>query len=413
MTKNIAILHYAGPPVIGGVESMIEHQARGLTDLGYIVRVICGVGQTFDPRIKTYVNPLFGSTQADVLTVKAELDVGNVSSRFYALVEQIATALQTALDGCTVCIAHNVPSLNKNLPLTAALAQLAETGAVRVIAWCSDLAATNPQYQPELHPGYPWDLLRQPWKAVPYITISEPRRFELAEAFGINPESVAVIPPGIDPALFFRWRPTTERIVRQLELFDSDGLLLLPARLTRRKNIALGLHVLAAIRALSSCDFRLIVTGPPGPHNPTNPGYLGELLDLRRVLDLENAAHFLYECGEDSQPLLLDDDTIADLYRIADALFFPSIQEGFGIPMLEAGLTGLPIFCADIPPLRATGGGDATYFDPIHEPPEQIAARVLTVLEANPAYHLRGRVRLSFRWDVLIRDQIVPLLEVK
>ncbi len=413
MTKRIAILHYAGPPVIGGVESMIEHQARGLADLGYTVRVICGVGQTFDPRIESYINPLFGSTHPDVLALKVELDSGNVSSRFHALVEQLTTALESALAGCTVCIAHNIPSLNKNLPLTAALAQLAESGAVRIIAWCSDLAWTNPQYLPELHTGYPWDLLRRPWKDVQYVTISEPRRFELAEAFGIAPESVAVIPPGIDPARFLRWTATTARIVQQLALFDSNGLLLLPARLTRRKNIALALHVLAAIRNQSGCDFRLIVTGPPGPHNPANPGYLGELLALRRELDLEDAAHFLYECGEDDQPLLLDDDTIADLYRIADALFFPSIQEGFGIPMLEAGLTGLPIFCADIPPLRATGGAEAIYFDPTQEAAEHIAARVLSVLQANPAYHLRGRVRRSFRWDALILNQIVPLLEVQ
>jgi len=35
-------------------------------------------------------------------------------------------------------------------------------------------------------------------------------------------------------------------------------------------------------------------------------------------------------------PLLLDDATVANLYQIADALFFPSTQEGFGIPIIEA-----------------------------------------------------------------------------
>jgi glycosyltransferase involved in cell wall biosynthesis len=241
--------------------------------------------------------------------------------------------------------------------------------------------------------------------------VSESRRLELADLLGIPSESIDVIPPGVDPARFLRWTPAADKVVNQLKLLDADGLLLLPARLTRRKNISLALHVLAAIREQSACDFRLIVTGPPGPHNPTNPGYLGELLDLRRQLHLEDAAHFLYELGTSDVPFIPDDDTIADLYRLADALFFPSAQEGFGIPILEAGLAGLPIFCADIPPFRATGEDDVTYFDPVNEPAETIASRVLTALQANSTYRLRGRVRRAYRWDVLIHEKIVPLLE--
>jgi len=411
MTKHIAILHYASPPTIGGVESMIDHQARGLAKLGYGVRVVSGVGESFDPRIETHINPLFSSTHAEILAIKAELDQGRVSSTFYALVEHLIEALREALVNCDVCIAHNIPSLNKNLPLTTALASLNEMGMIRLIAWCSDLAWTNSQYQPELHPGEPWDLLRHVWPDTPYVTISESRRTELAALLDLPPASITVIPPGVDPSRFFRWTPTTEYLVNKLGLLDADGLLLLPARLTRRKNIGLALRVLAALREQSACDFRLIVTGPPGPHNPGNLGYLGELLDLRRELQLEDAAHFFYEYGKDDQSLILDDDVVGDLYRLADALFFPSIQEGFGIPILEAGLTGIPIFCADIPPLRITGQADVTYFDAIDEPAENIAERVLAVLEADTAFRLRRRVRRSFRWDTLIRENLVPLLE--
>jgi mannosylglucosylglycerate synthase len=140
-------------------------------------------------------------------------------------------------------------------------------------------------------------------------------------------------------------------------------------------------------------------------------GYLGELLQVRRELNLEDSAHFFYEYGKDDQSLILDDDVVGDLYRVADALFFPSIQEGFGIPILEAGMTRLPIFCADIPPLRITGEDDVTYFDPINEPAAVIANRVLNVLESDVSFRLRGRVRRSYRWDTLIREQLVPLLE--
>jgi glycosyltransferase involved in cell wall biosynthesis len=101
---------------------------------------------------------------------------------------------------------------------------------------------------------------------------------------------------------------------------------------------------------------------------------------------------------------------MSKLYQLADALFFPSLEEGFGIPILEAGLTRLPVFCADIPPLHSTGQGDVSYFDPVHDPPDQIAACILRTLADSPAYRLTHRIRKNYRWDRLIADQIVPLL---
>ncbi|HEX2906246.1 MAG TPA: glycosyltransferase [Phototrophicaceae bacterium] len=406
MAKRISILHFASPPTVGGVEATIAYHARGLADLGYRVRIVSGSGATFDDRIETWINPLFSSKHPEVLAVKKELDAGIVSPTFTALVKRQLAALDEALREWDVCLVHNVHTLNKNLPLTAALAQL-ETP--RCLAWCHDLAWTNPQYLPELHEGYPWNLLRQVWPNTRYVTVSEARREELAELLGVPPSAIAVVVPGVDPARFFQWTATTRQIEIQLHLLDADGILLLPARLTRRKNIALALHVLAHLRTQSGQDFRLIVTGPPGPHNPANPGYLGELLDLRRTLRLETAAHFLYELAD--PPLIPDDNTIANLYQLADALFFPSIQEGFGIPMLEAGLAGLPIFCSDIPPFRLTGGPFVTYFDPVNEPADTIAARILQGLTAYPPYHLHRRVRRQYRWESLVRDQVVPLVE--
>lgn len=409
LAERIAILHYASPPTVGGVESTIAYHARGLVAQGYAVRVVSGAGETFDSRIETHINPLFGSKHPEILKVKSELDSGVVSPAFEALVERLVIDLRAALADCDVCIVHNVHSLNKNLPLTAALARL--KGTCRFLAWCHDLAWTNPQYQPELYEGYPWDLLRQAWPETRYVTVSEARRGELADLLGISTKQIAAVVPGVDPATFFHWTPITVQLVDKLNLLDADGLLLIPARLTRRKNIGLGLKILAAVRQASGKDFRLIVTGPPGPHNPANPGYLQELLNLRTALGLEKYAHFLYAYGEGEQPLIPDDGTMANLYQLADALLFPTMQEGFGIPMVEAGLVGLPIFCADIPPLRNTGQEDVTYFDPVQGSPEQIAAQIWEKLQGYPPYRLKVRVRHDYRWDAIIRQQIIPLIE--
>jgi len=403
---RIAILHYASPPGIGGVESTMAHHAQGLANLGYPVRVISGAGESFNPNVETIIHPLFGSRDPRILAVKHELDQGITSGTFDALVNDIEALLRQALDGCEVCIVHNIHTMNKNLALTAALHRLS---GPRMIAWCNDLAWTNPLYHDELRGGYPWTLLSQAWPNTRYVTISQSRQTELAALLQIPIEAIPVLTPGIDVAQFLNWTPTTRFLEAKLALLDADKLLLLPARLTRRKNIGLALHVIAELRRVSGEDSRLIVTGPPGPHNPANPGYLGELLGLRKALGLENAAHFLYDLTE--PPLIPDDPTMSNLYQLADGLFFPSLQEGFGIPILEAGIVGLPVFCSDLPPFRESGHEDVVFFDPEHDQPERIAALIYAYFSDNPRQRLKGRVRHHYRWDVIIRQQLVPLFE--
>jgi mannosylglucosylglycerate synthase len=406
---RVAILHYASPPAVGGVEVTMAHHARGLAALGCQVRLISGSttqAESSAPQIEYAAHPLFGSTHPDILRIKKELDTGLVSAAFEALTATVEHELARALDGCDVCIAHNVPTLHKNLPLTVALSRLNERGTFRLIAWCHDLAWTNEQYLPEMHDGDPYDLLRTVWARTQYVTVSDARQGELAALLNVPTEQIKVVTPGVDPAQFMRWTAITQRIVEATGLMDADMILLLPARLTRRKNVALGLRVLAALRRYG--DARLVVTGPPGPHNPANPGYLGELLNLRDTLNLNDSAHFLYTFGD---PLIPDDDTLADFFRLSDGLLFPSEQEGFGIPVLEAGLSGLPVFCSDIAPFRGTGQGDALYFQ-LDDDPAQIAARIHEALEQSAISRLRRRVRQTYRWDAIIRERVMPLLEV-
>lgn len=51
-------------------------------------------------------------------------------------------------------------------------------------------------------------------------------------------------------------------------------------------------------------------------------------------------------------------------YETADALFFPSLLESYGLPLIEAMTLGLPIVCADLPYARWLCGSEAIYFDP-------------------------------------------------
>lgn len=73
-----------------------------------------------------------------------------------------------------------------------------------------------------------------------------------------------------------------------------------------------------------------------------------------------------------------DDDVLADLYTSADCFAFPSLVEGFGIPLLEAARCGCPIACSDIPVFREILPHGCLYFDP--RSPTAIAASLTECL---------------------------------
>jgi mannosylglucosylglycerate synthase len=193
--------------------------------------------------------------------------------------------------------------------------------------------------------------------------------------------------------------------MEHLKLLDADPLFLLPVRLTTRKNIELALRVLAELRS----DFpkaMLLVTGPEGPHNPANKAYKQKLLNLRDELNLQGATHFLAEATSEFMP----DAVIADFYRIADALLFPSQEEGFGIPIIEAAFSRMPVFCSDIPVLRELGGEDVTYFAPDANPVE-VAKQVKVRLEAEATSRWARRAKLGYAWEQIYSRHIAPLIQ--
>jgi glycosyltransferase involved in cell wall biosynthesis len=406
---RLAILHYSAPPTIGGVEQTIYYHGRVLAERGHSPRVIAGTGETFGPGIELVTIAQMSSSHPEVLQVKAQLDQGQTTEPFRSLVARLTNELRSALEGVPLVIIHNALGLHKNLALTAALWNLLQAKSVpRWIAWHHDLAWQRPEYRHQLHPGDPWDLLRKPWPGVRNVVVSEYQRGRLAALYELPSDEIRVVRPGIDLAVLAGLSPTAAQLVDRLELAAADGLLLLPARITRRKNIEFAIRTLAALRALAQADYRLLVSGPPGPHNPENRRYLEELSTLRAELGLETAVHFLYELTPPSAGGLQATE-VAELYRLCDALFFPSLEEGFGIPILEAGYSRLPVFCSDIPPLREAAGDQAWYFS-LSEGPEAAARLVFDRLSQDRSFALRQRIRRDHSWYTVVQNEVIPLL---
>jgi glycosyltransferase involved in cell wall biosynthesis len=300
-----------------------------------------------------------------------------------------------------VVLMHNLLVMPFDLEWTRQLRELAATRPdVCWINWVHDVAATNPYYAhlPWSEPAYA--PLRQPAPGVLHVAVSEARRKDYAEATGLPTDAIRVIPNGLDWAAVLGW---TERVAA-LNLWQPSLVLFHPARLLRRKNIELGLRVTAALRA-AGCWAVYVVSGAPDPHQTDGRAYYDELKALRAQLGLtEDQAIFLGESGP------LSDDDIRSLYSVADALFFPSLGEGFGLPLLEAAAHRLPVFCSDLPVHREVLGEGEHYFDPSGNP-QTISAQIMRWLDAQPAVLRRRQLWRTGAMLKICKEHLEPIFQ--
>lgn len=407
---SIAILHYTCPPVVGGVEQLIGIHAGLFAQRGYPVRVVAGKGEPFRTDVPVHrIQPLY-SKDPGLLALNEELDRGVVSDRFHGAVDRLEQELRALLAEVEVCVVHNAFTLHFNLPLTAALHRIVRRGGgPRFVAWCHDLSWKNDLYIPKMRETFPWRLLKEPLEGVEYVVVSALRQQELAELFDVPPARLRVIPAGVDTAAQLKLEPETAELVRRLDLLEGDLLVLAPVRITKRKNLEMSLRITHALLQ-QGVRAKLVVTGPPGPHNVRSGDYVGELRHLRSELGVEKEVILLFEqVGSSGEEYPVSDRMMYDLYSLSDLLLFTSAQEGFGIPLLEAGLFKLPVFCSNIPPFREIGLDAVRYFE-LDEKPASVAGRIRAWMEDDQVYRLRRRVLARFAWESVFSQQIEPLV---
>ncbi|MHB8112280.1 MAG: glycosyltransferase family 4 protein [Bellilinea sp.] len=413
MTMKTALLHYSAPPVIGGVEAVMLAHARQFVQAGMPIAVIAGSGDASALPAGCEFFPIseMDTQHYEILRLSAALEQGQVLAEFEALTQRLTDVLRPVVTRFDRLLVHNVLTKHFNLPLTAALFRLMDEGATHgVYAWCHDLTWTSPTSRSKVMEAYPWNLLRTARPDVSYVAVSMQRQKETAETFGLPLEKVRVIYNGVDQQALLGISPETSTLADRLGIWDADLVLLMPVRITQAKNIEYAMELMAALKR-SDYRARLVVTGPPDPHEINGGAYFQELLDLRRRMKLEQEFRFVYESGPNpAQPYQIDQASVAGLLRLSDLMFMPSHHEGFGLPVLEAGLVGVPVVTTAVPAALEIALEDAFVFS-LNTAPDMLVEQLLNWIEENSQYQLRRRVRRDFTWQAIFQREIKPLLE--
>lgn len=201
-------------------------------------------------------------------------------------------------------------------------------------------------------------LIEAARRATRVITPSEYTAAELHRHVGIAKGKIRVIPEGVDmPATTLP--PEARLAERERRVGKGYELVLVVGVLQTRKN------TLGALKALDRlpAKFRMILVGGNGYGSDAIHDAIRRTKPGRRVTVLGHTSR----------------DDLSLLYQAATLLLFPSFEEGFGLPVLEAMSYGLPVVTSRTSSLPEVGGEAAVYIDPHNE--EEIAAAVVKVAE--------------------------------
>ena len=392
---KIALLHYSTWPEMGGVENIVRDQANLLVRAENDVTVLTGAGTDTNEGYKFVLVPQLAPDFDLNKNVRAVLDRGQSDQNFSQYRSALIQALDTALTGMDVTIVHNVFTVHYNLALTRALHDLAPKH--KMIAWTHDLAATNSDYALPNPTQPPWNLMRTSAKDVIYVATSDLRAAELKAQLKPSVEAT-VIPDIVDPVRLFGLSPEMRASLLALEIPWRDFVFLLPARVMVRKNIDFAIEVVQKLKEQGRNPL-LLITAAKVSDSPASEHY-GAFLRQSLPENLREHVIFL------SDYYRVQDDTMRDLYLLSDCLLFPSRQEGFGLPVLEAALHRMPVWCRDIPAYRALEGSGSFLLDDLAKLPE-----ALTWLESQSPFRQTRRCRRLFDPSIVYSKYYQSLLK--
>lgn len=189
------------------------------------------------------------------------------------------------------------------------------------------------------------------------VAVSTNTKEDIEKLLHVTPDKVLVIHEAADG----KYAPVSDR-ARMDSFREKCGLgknfILFTGGISPRKNLA---RLIAAFERISSnIDHTLVLTGAKGWSNE----------DVLRLIERNKRVVKLGFVDDGDMPLL---------YNLADLFVYPSLYEGFGLPVLEAQSCGCPVVCSKTSSLDEVGGDGVSFVDPYNI--DDIAEKMLGILE--------------------------------
>jgi glycosyltransferase involved in cell wall biosynthesis len=211
------------------------------------------------------------------------------------------------------------------------------------------------------------------------IAVSQATKADLIDLCHTPESKITVLYEGVDPI----FKPTPDPNIRTKYQLGSGPYIFSISTIQPRKNYQRLIQALAAL----PIEYSLVIAGGPGwLHEPIyaeadNPAVRGRVKFIGFVPDADLPA----------------------LYTEAAAFAYPSLYEGFGLPLLEAMACGAPTLTSNVSCLPEVAGGAAVLVDPLRV--DSIAEGLKQTLVEHDSLRPKGFARASqFRWDSVARD---------
>jgi glycosyltransferase involved in cell wall biosynthesis len=227
------------------------------------------------------------------------------------------------------------------------------------------------------------------------ITVSECTKQEVIRHFGTQADKIRVINNGFDRRNFCPSLAGSQKI---LDRYGVSGYILAVGPTYPHKNFGTLFQAYAQFSSRERKQYPLLIAGG-------RPSYIAQLRKLSDHAGLSQYIHFTGYVPQELMPAL---------YQEARLLVFPSLYEGFGIPLLEAMGCGCPIVCSDTSSMPEVCGNAAIYADALK--PDSMHAGMKVVLENESLCTLLRKNGLSrakhFSWERAASEVIQLMREI-
>ncbi|MCF8106549.1 MAG: glycosyltransferase family 4 protein [Desulfohalobiaceae bacterium] len=254
----------------------------------------------------------------------------------------------------------------------------------------------NPEWlNPAFASWYKFLLPRLLRRVKHLIAISEFTRSRLVKRLNLDPEKISVVANGVDKSFNPQARRKTPEVGQALDLPGPDYILALGS-LEPRKNLNRLLKAWQQILPLIPESYRLVIAGGGGMKRVFQP------LDFARVPERVHWTGYV------------QDEYLPGLYAGARLFVFPSMYEGFGLPVLEAMACGCPVVCSHGGALPEVAADAAVLVDPFSV--RAIAQALQTLInrpEKRQELRARGLVQAArFSWERTAGQTMAVLKDV-